>query len=159
RWYADDPSWRRLRNKRWNIDGVKYEQTLGELAEEAAEVMPPSKLCQLPMVTAHGDDHQGNVWVKTSTDNAKYLTLFDPAFASENIPALLAFAKSTYHNAIAHPYWLYHHSEDEAGQVIEDDNWVFVEGVTQLSPMRQAILDSAVEQVWLPLLREMAFAA
>src|SRR5699024_6422745 len=104
RWYADDPSWCRLRNKRWNIDGIKYEQTLRGLAEEAAEVMPPSKLCQLPMVTAHGDDHQGNVWVKTTTDNAKYLTLFDPAFASENIPALLAFAKSTYHNAIAHPY-------------------------------------------------------
>ena len=42
------------------------------------------------------------------------LRLFDPAFAATDIPALLAPVKATYHNALAHPFWLYH--PDEAAE-------------------------------------------
>ena len=47
------------------------------------------------------------------------LRLFDPAFAGSDIPALLAPVKATFHNALAHPFWLYHPDEAAARFSIE----------------------------------------
>jgi hypothetical protein len=156
RFYADDPTWQRLSSKRWRVGAVEYESTLAEVVHDAASMLRPGVLARGPVVTAHGDDHQGNVWCRRDVAGKPFLTLFDPAFAGDDLPALLAFVKPTYHNALAHPFWLYHPDEATPVAAEEDDEWVHVLDPLQLSPLRRAILDSAVENVWVPLLSAMS---
>ena len=83
------------------------------------------------------------------------LVMFDPAFAGEHIPALLADIKATFHNIFAHPFWLYHPDEAdrrfhvsvsvEGGRIDVTHDW-------QLTPLRRGFLDLKVEHVWRPLL-------
>lgn len=85
------------------------------------------------------------------------LTLFDPAFASDRIPALLAPIKATYHNVFAHPLWLYYPTEADWPEVKVGPGEVNVTGAgAQLSPLRRQLLDSLTESVWHPLLRALS---
>lgn len=156
RFYAGDPTWRRLAGKRWRVGDVDYAATLADVASEAARLLRPDVLAHGPVVTAHGDDHQGNVWCRRDDTGAPFLTLFDPAFAGDDLPALLAFVKPTYHNALAHPSWLYHPQDVLPVEVEEQDDRVHVLDAFELSPLRQDVLDSAVEHVWAPLLTAMS---
>ncbi len=156
--YADDPAYAAVAHLRWRVDGVEYADSLSELAERAAAVLQPARLAALPVVTAHGDDHHGNVWAMGEPPGSEGLRLFDPAFASDDIPALLAPVKATFHNALAHPFWLYHPDEaDGLGATAQVRDGV-VEVVTGLraSPLRRQVLDSVAERVWAPLLAETA---
>lgn len=156
RFYADSPLWRRLSSKRWQVGAARYGVPLGELVQQAAGVLAPETLAAGPMVTAHGDDHHGNIWCRRHEDGSAYLTLFDPAFAGDDIPALLALVKPTYHNALAHPFWLYHPGEVPELKVTETADEVRVAEPWRLSPLRQEVLDSVVDHAWIPLARELA---
>lgn len=124
----------------------------------SACLLRPDVLASIPVVTAHGDDHQGNVWV-LARDGEVELRLFDPAFAGRDIPALLAPAKATFHNVVAHPFWLYH--PEEAAKlttvhVQRQGGVVSVRYDALPAPLRLEILDSVAELVWAPLLAELA---
>lgn len=83
------------------------------------------------------------------------MSYFDPAFAGENIPSLLAEAKATFHNTLAHPLWLYN-TEDAASTF--EANASYEDGVLSLysnwslSPVRQKLLDAKIEHFWKPFL-------
>jgi hypothetical protein len=84
--------------------------------------------------------------------------LFDPAFAASDIPALLAPVKATFHNALAHPFWLYHPAEAAERSVIEvtvGSGTVEVNDDAIMSRLRHQVLDSVAHNVWAPLLRQM----
>jgi hypothetical protein len=154
RWYVDDENVSDLLDLKVVVNGRLYEKTIRESADALHHFLEPHFLSSLPVVTAHGDDHHGNVWVLGSADSPS-LSLFDPAFATSNIPALLAPLKATFHNALAHPYWLYHPAEaDQSGLfhgTVEDG--VLRATVPELSNLRQSVLHSQVEGVWRPLLK------
>jgi hypothetical protein len=157
-WYLADPFYQGLADHRFVVNGVEYPATLRELASAAAGLLDPAVLAAGPAVTAHGDDHQGNIWVCGSGQRTQ-LRLFDPAFADRDIPALLAPVKATFHNVFAHPFWLYHPAEAAERLTVaveRNDDVVLVTHDAALSPLRRDILDSVAELVWAPLLAELA---
>ena len=164
RYYQADPAFADMAGKRWRVNGVEYRSSLAELGERAAKLMAPSALAELPVVTAHGDDHHGNVWVIAEGPAGSglpgpALRLFDPAFAANDIPALLAPVKATYHNALAHPFWLYHPGEAAERFTVESTvtgDVVEIRHDAEISPLRHEVLASAAELIWGPLLRELA---
>lgn len=161
-WYFEQPGWSDLAARRWRINGVEYASTLAEIVASAAELLRPETLAELPVVTAHGDDHQGNIWVlgadaadPEDAYRAAKLRLFDPAFAGTDIPVLLAPVKATFHNALAHPFWLYHPEEAASRfkvRVRLTEGEISVDDDALLAPMRQEILSSLAELIWRPLL-------
>jgi len=157
-WYLTDPLYTGVADHRFVVNGIEYSASLRELAMTAAHLLRPAVLATIPVVTAHGDDHQGNVWVLAHGTEAE-LRLFDPAFADRDIPALLAPAKATFHNVFAHPFWLYHPqeaAERATVQVQQQGGVVSVRDDTVLAPIRREILDSVAELVWAPLLAQLA---
>jgi hypothetical protein len=159
RWYLEDPQWARLADKRWRVNGVEYALTLRQLAEGAHEGLRPDNPAWHSVAVAHGDDHQGNVWLLHDEAGTPYLQLFDAAFAGGDLPALLAPIKATFHNVFAHPFWLYHPEDADRSlhiEVAERDDFVVVQHDLPVSPLRQQILQSVVEHVWVPLLTALA---
>ena len=155
KWYLDSPDFAEVADASWRIDGVQQVGTLRELGARMVTDRAPGKLAALPVVTAHGDDHQGNIWVQRGREGTE-LSLFDPAFASALIPALLAPIKATYHNVFAHPFWLYHPDEASAPVVRRVDGRIEIEtDPAVLSPMRAELLASLTDLVWVPLLLEL----
>ena len=171
-WYLAGPSWDDLAARLWRVNGVLYSSTLAELAERAGRLLAPPALARLPVATAHGDDHQGNIWVLPGAPAGAaaaggagtaggaagpQLRLFDCAFAGSDIPVLLAPVKATFHNALAHPFWLYHPAEAAERCRIDVTVRDGIIDVTDdaVSPLRREILASVVELVWVPLLREL----
>jgi hypothetical protein len=146
--------WERFEQLRWRINGITYRDTLQDLFRESVVRLAPSHLARGGAVVGHGDAHNANVWIEERNGSAK-LVLFDPAFAGEHLPALLAEVKATFHNIFAHPFWLYHPAEaDERftlsahtdGEVINiQHNW-------QLPALRAAFLDVKIREVWQPLM-------
>jgi len=147
-------SWQRLSGLRWRINGADYRHTLAGLFAESLEVLRPDRLAAGASVTAHGDAHNGNIWVE-GRDGSRRLVLFDPAFAGDEVPALLADVKATFHNVFAHPHWLYHPTLAQArrrvGARVEGDTLILDHDWT-LTPLREALLASKIEEVWRPLL-------
>ena len=155
---SDPLPWRELAALRWRINGRLHDRSLGELFQEAGEVLAPANLpASCPVVTGHGDAHNANVWIERHAGEGR-LVYFDPAFAGANLPALLAEIKATFHNIFAHPDWLYHPGAGAArlrvscarrGNVLEvETDWT-------PGALRLAFLESKIEHVWRPLLRAM----
>lgn len=150
-------SWEALSKARFVINGAEYGNTLGGLFAAAHVRLAPGNLADAGGVTAHGDAHNANVWF-TRHESGAHLSFFDPAFAGEHIPTLLAEVKTTFHNILAHPYWLYDPAvaertfkataKYERGTLFADFNWT-------LSPVREALLDTKAETMWKPLLAEL----
>ena len=156
-WYVESDRWAALAAASWTLNGVPYRKNLQELIDEAWLLLDPSRFVSTPLVVAHGDDHHGNVWV-IETATSTELRLFDPAFAGDDIPVLLALVKSTFHNVFAHPFWLYHPqliADDDVEVDYVGDRIVVQDGFAGLSPLRQCVLDSIVERSWIPLLLEL----
>jgi hypothetical protein len=155
-WYLNDPAFTSVANAHWTINGTSYASTLAELVAQARDLMNPESFVGQPVVTAHGDDHHGNVWV-IDAEGTPSLRLFDPAFAGTDVPALLALVKPTFHNVFAHPYWIYHPDEVLLSDVTvsRHGDEIDVTDPLSMSPMRQQILDSITQEAWLPLLRAM----
>lgn len=147
--------WSQFSRYHWQINGIDYPLTIAELFAQSAQVLAPQALANHGAVVAHGDAHNANVWFED--EQSTYLTLFDPAFAGENIPALLAEVKATFHNIFAHPYWLYepdiaqtHYQvgvniDHQAQQIVVQHNW-------QLTDLRHAFLESKINDYWRPLI-------
>lgn len=141
----------------WRINGVDYADTLAGLFDASLARLAPHRLAG-GAVTAHGDAHNANVWIEAG-DGGSRLVMFDPAFAGEHVPALLADVKATFHNVFAHPLWLYHPAEaiqrytvrvSLAGdRIVVDHDW-------DLPPLRRGFLDLKVEHVWRPLVAALA---
>lgn len=149
--------WQTLSRLRFEIDGIEYRDSLGSLFDEAHERLAPARLADAGGVTAHGDAHNANVWYEQQGLDA-HLSFFDPAFAGENIPTLLAEVKTTFHNILAHPLWLYDPalaSERYTASVRQDGDLLRITTSYGLSPVRQDLLTVKAQAMWRPLLAEL----
>lgn len=146
--------WRDLADMRWRINGVAYGRTLRALFEESRQSLQPVLLADHGAVVAHGDAHNANVWAEPA-DGAPRLVFFDPAFAGQHIPALLAEIKATFHNIFAHPLWLYDAPVADrrfTAEVTVVDDVLDISTDWQLSPLRKEFLAAKAALVWQPLL-------
>jgi hypothetical protein len=137
------------------VNGTQYEKTVGELFHEAANRLRPDRLADAGGVTAHGDAHNANVWYE-EYDGAASLAFFDPAFAGEHVPTLLAEVKTTFHNVLAHPLWLYDPSfaaDNFNASATYREGTLTVETDWSLSKVRKELLRVKAEEVWRPLLQ------
>ena len=147
-------AWDEFRRLRWRINGVDYRHNLEELFHESLRRLHPSRLGASGAVTGHGDAHNANVWVERRDGHSRLL-LFDPAFAGEHMPALLADVKATFHNVFAHPLWLYHPAQADERYHVEvalEGDRLIVGHDWALTPLRQGFLAAKVELIWRPLL-------
>jgi len=149
--------WDRFSNARIVINGIRYRHTIAELFDRAVRLLQPERLFDAGGVVAHGDAHNANVWYSAEGDH-KALCYFDPAFAGEHVPSLLAEVKTTFHNIFAHPFWLY----DPAVAAVRFDGQARYEGGVlhldtdwALSPVRRALLDAKADDLWRPMLAEL----
>lgn len=143
-----------LKDLTWEINGVRYRTSLQQAFDRSREVLAPDAIVEYPACIAHGDAHNGNVWLKEDGS----LSWFDPAFAGEKIPVLLAEIKPTFHNIFAHPDWLY--DPDCADEVLEasavvDGGLLRVTHNWALTPLRAAFLESKRDMFWIPVLRHL----
>ncbi|MFB9913834.1 hypothetical protein [Rhizobium paknamense] len=165
-------SWAELSAARFVVNGMEYRKTLGDLFAQAHERLAPQRLADHGGVTAHGDAHNANVWFEQRVEGASLehnptgvkrgsksaLTFFDPAFAGEHVPALLAEIKATFHNMLAHPFWLYDPELVErsfTAMARYEDDTLFADVDWRLSPVREALLQTKAETLWRPLLAEL----
>ncbi len=149
--------WQALSCLRFEINGVEYRDSLGALFDEAHERLNPARLADAGGVVAHGDAHNANVWYEERGDSAR-LSFFDPAFAGENIPTLLAEVKTTFHNILAHPLWLYDPtlaSERYTAAAILDCDLLRVTTSYEASPVRRDLLTEKAYAMWKPLLADL----
>ena len=149
-----DLDWETFSKARIVINGRRYRHSFGELFDLASIRLKPERLADAGGVVAHGDAHNANVWY-TETDGQAQLSYFDPAFAGQNVPTLLAEVKTTFHNVFAHPLWLY--DPDDAGERYSglasyEDGTLFLETDWDLSGVRGKLLDVKADYVWRPLL-------
>ncbi|RQW63314.1 hypothetical protein [Vibrio viridaestus] len=150
--------WENFSQAKWCINGVNYPYSIEELFTQSANTLKPSHLADHGAVTAHGDAHNANVWYENG--DVPKLSMFDPAFAGEHIPALLAEVKATFHNIFAHPYWLYEPNLVEKNyhvsvQFHTENNTIYVKHDWTLTQLRQAFLDSKIRNYWQPLIRHL----
>jgi hypothetical protein len=146
--------WEELKDLRWRINGIDYPATLGQLFDDSRRRLAPDRLGAQGAVIAHGDAHNANIWVAPDG-----LTMFDPAFAGEHVPALLAEIKPTFHNIFAHPFWLYDAgiaAERLNARASRDGKVLAIEHDWRLSPLRRTFLDGKARALWAPLLEALA---
>ena len=146
--------WDALASSRFVVNGVEYRHSLGALFDAAYVRLAPARLADHGGVTAHGDAHNANVWFERRPEGAA-LSFFDPAFAGEHIPTLLAEIKTTFHNILAHPFWLYDPALAEASFKANarlEGDCLFADFDWRLSPVREALLKTKAETMWRPLL-------
>ncbi len=130
---------------------MRYKQTIAELFTAATKHLHPASLATAGGVVAHGDAHNANVWY-TKTG----LEFFDPAFAGEDVPSLLAEVKSTFHNIFAHPLWLYDPEDATAcfhATATTRREELHIETNWALTPIRRDLLRVKAENFWRPWLR------
>jgi len=151
-------SWGDLQRLQFEVNGVRYRDSLGALFAEAFARLEPTRLAESGGVTAHGDAHNANVWYE-DTGNAARLAMFDPAFAGRHVPTLLAEVKTTFHNIFAHPLWLYDApaaAETFEARAKKIGDVLHIETDWQPSPVRLALLEAKRDLLWKPLLGELA---
>lgn len=149
--------WQTLSGLRFCVNGIAYRDSLAALFDEAHERLNPGKLADAGGVTAHGDAHNANVWYEDSGSETR-LSFFDPAFAGENIPTLLAEVKTTFHNILAHPLWLYDPAlagERYSASVTLDGDMLRITTSYEPSKVRRELLAVKGEVMWRPLLAEL----
>lgn len=149
-------AWNRLSRLTFVIGGRRYRETLGDLFAAAIDRLAPDRLADAGGVVAHGDAHNANVWFEWGEGEPR-LTLFDPAFAGEHVPSLLAEVKATFHNVFAHPLWLYDPAlatERFSTTARVDGNDLLVSTDWALSPIRRDLLAVKARHLWRPLLAE-----
>lgn len=155
---GQEMDWAELSNARPVLNGDEHACSLREMFDLAHARLAPERLADAGGITAHGDAHNANVWYERHATGDR-LALFDPAFAGEDVPALMAEVKSTFHNVFAHPLWLYHSSETAAqfhatarlenGRLYLDTDW------TPGTP-RLKLLEVKADRFWRPWLAHLA---
>jgi hypothetical protein len=150
--------WEELQGLQFEVNGVRYRDTLGRLFADAFKFLAPARFAGWGGVTAHGDAHNANVWFEDRGDRAR-LVLFDPAFAGRHVPALLAEVKSTFHNIFAHPLWLYDPAAAAAqygATARRVDDVLRIETDWQPGKVRSALLEAKRDLLWRPLIEALA---
>jgi hypothetical protein len=118
----------------------------------------PQNLTGAGGITAHGDAHNANVWFVDKGRDAS-LSYFDPAFAGNHIPSLMAEVKATFHNVFAHPFWLY---DPEVARSQFDVDVTFSNGELSissdwhLSDVRRELLEAKMDTFWKPFLSHLS---
>ncbi len=151
-------TWDQMRDATPVINGVTHSRSLGAMFDLAHRRYAPEALADAGGIVAHGDAHNANVWYLRGGD-ADRLAFFDPAFAGDGVPSLLAEVKSTFHNVFAHPYWLYDPEmlpgrfgasvAYRGGRLCIDTDW-------RPSPVRMALLETKARHFWKPWLAHLA---
>ena len=146
--------WEQICNARPVINGIEHTHPLGAMFDLAHQRYAPERLADAGGIIAHGDAHNANVWYQRGTE-ADTLAFFDPAFAGNNVPSLVAEVKSTFHNIFAHPFWLYNPGIAEKrfkarvrleGDILRiDTDWA-------PSAVRQRLLQTKASSFWKPWL-------
>lgn len=147
-------SWSEFSTARLVLNGQAMTETFGEIFDTAVAVLHPSRLANAGGMVAHGDAHNANVWYEEKHDPPQ-LCYFDPAFAGEHVPALLAEVKATFHNVFAHPLWLYDPdlaAESYSAQAIYKDGRLCIDTDWQPSQLRLDLLSAKCEAFWQPFL-------
>jgi hypothetical protein len=143
---------REIQHKKWIINGQRYELSLGEIIDEAIQILNP--LQSGPSIIGHGDAHNGNIFFHT-VDDQHSLLYFDPAFAGRHHPAL-DLAKPLFHNVFA--MWMYYPDvkREQTAITFNQDglNW-YVEHNYQLPPIRRMFLQSKVQRTFIPIMLEL----
>ena len=155
------PNWEKInfeefKKYKWIINWKKYSQNLEEIITDATKILNPKSREKWPVITAHGDDHNWNKFF-INEENIKY---FDPAFASKNVPALLAFIKTTFHDVFAHPLYLYEPNKiekylkvdfkiDYKNKIITFNNNFSLD---KQAPFRKELLKLKFKTLWKPLI-------
>lgn len=146
--------WAQLSTARVRVNGVDYADSIGALFDGSADLLRPEALARFGGVVAHGDAHNANVWYQAGKAGPE-LVFFDPAFAGENVPALLAEVKATFHNILAHPFWLYDPAlaaEWFHAEVRYDGTVLEITTDYQPSRIRDALLQVKATEYWRPML-------
>lgn len=150
--------WDRLSTAGPVINGLEYDRSLGEMFDLAHRRYAPARLADAGGIVAHGDAHNANVWYERGAE-ADHLSFFDPAFAGDKVPSLLAEVKSTFHNIFAHPLWLYNPemaTETYRASVRLEGDRVLIDTDWRISPLRADLLQAKATHFWKPWLRELA---
>ena len=150
--------WEQIRDARPVVNGVEHRNSLGAMFDLAYVRYAPERLADAGGIIGHGDAHNANVWYLRGV-LADHLAFFDPAFAGDKVPSLVAEVKSTFHNIFAHPYWLYNPEiaadrfcaqvQLEGGLLRIDTDWA-------PSAVRKALLRTKAEHFWQPWLAHLA---
>jgi hypothetical protein len=151
-------AWDGFASRRIIVNGRAYRRTVGELFAAAGQRLRPELLANAGGVVAHGDAHNANVWYGRGADGPD-LSFYDPAFAGEHVPALIAEVKATFHNVFAHPLWLYDPAEATrrfTAKVELADGILSIDTDWSLTPVRRALLAAKADLVWKPLLSTLA---
>lgn len=150
--------WADLSRARPVLNGIEYRRSLGEMFDLAHARYAPEKLADAGGIVAHGDAHNANVWYERG-DGADRLSFFDPAFAGDHVPALLAEVKSTFHNIFAHPLWLYHPDLARArftARAAFDGTRLAIDSDWTPGALRAQLLSVKARHFWKPWLAELA---
>ena len=136
------------------VNGVEHALSLGAAFDLAHRRYAPEALADAGGIVAHGDAHNANVWYERG-DKEDVLSFFDPAFAGDAVPSLVAEVKPTFHNIFAHPFWLY--DPDMAAdrfraEVRLQDGRLHIDTDWQPTPVRRALLRAKAETFWKPWL-------
>lgn len=151
-------AWDEIRDATPVINGVAHARSLGAMFDLAHRRYAPEALSDAGGIVAHGDAHNANVWYERG-GAADHLTFFDPAFAGDKVPALLAEVKPTFHNIFAHPFWLYDPkiaAERYQANVRLEDGHLHIDTDRTLSAVRKAILEIKAQHFWKPWLAHLA---
>jgi hypothetical protein len=139
-----------VRSVQWVINGQHYAETLEDIIQNAALILNPHQ--SGPSIIGHGDAHNGNVFFNAA---GKSLFYFDPAFAGRHHP-LLDLTKPLFHNVFA--MWMYFPREKQEQTPISVEAKQGVWEVTYqyaLHPVRDMFLESKVQRVLIPILKEL----
>ena len=146
---------------KWIINNKKYTESIDEIIEKSKEILNPLSRKSWVVTTVHGDDHNGNKILMFEKENVYNLKLFDPAFAGNKIPIILAFVKTIFHDTFAHPFWLYDSQKIEKDleldfKIINDTifvnhNW----DLNKVAPLRVDLLKIKFKQILKPVVAEL----
>ena len=150
--------WDQIALARPVINDIEYSRSLSEMFDLAYRRYAPMSTADAGGIVAHGDAHNANVWYERD-ENGPRLAFFDPAFAGDRVPSLLAEVKSTFHNIFAHPLWLYNPELAEqrysASARLQDDR-LSIDTDWRPSDLRLRLLDAKAMHFWKPWLKTLA---
>lgn len=150
-------AWDAIADARPVINGLEYRRSLREKFDLAHARYAPTATADAGGIVAHGDAHNANVWYERGAERDR-LAFFDPAFAGDKVPALLAEVKSTFHNIFAHPFWLYNPelaAQHFTARVALQDKRLHIDTDWQPSPVRMDLLAVKSRHFWAPWLRHL----
>lgn len=141
-----------IRQKRWQINGQVYAETLDDIIARSLVLLHPSQAGL--SIIGHGDAHNGNIFLRSSPHQTE-MCYFDPAFAGRHSP-ILDLTKPLFHNVFA--MWMYFpqiKSEQTNVRLKITPETLQVEHDYALHPIRHMFLESKINRVLIPILQEL----